>query len=98
MVELRECWAEPLARHERVRFHTSRKPGFAGGVATVELEGVDSEKLCAHLWEKHRIFTVAIKHADFQGLRISPSVYTQKSELERFVEAMEAVLRKGLTA
>jgi len=98
MIELREYWAEPLARHERVRFHTSRKPGFAGGVATVEIEGVDSEKLCTHLWERHLIFTVAIKHADFQGLRISPSVYTLKSELERFVEAMERVLREGLPA
>lgn len=96
MVELREYWAEPLARHERVRFHTSRKPGFAGGVATVEIEGVDSETLCSHLWERHKIFTVAIKHAQFQGLRISPSVYTLKSELDRFVDAMERVVRDGL--
>jgi selenocysteine lyase/cysteine desulfurase len=96
MVELREYWAEPLSRHERVRFHTSRKPGFAGGVATVEIVGVDSDALCTHLWEKHQIFTVAIKHADFEGLRISPSVYTLKSELDRFVAAMEGVVRDGL--
>lgn len=98
MIELREYWAEPLAGNERVRFHTSRKPGFAGGVVTVELEGIDSEKLCSYLWEKHKIFTVAIKHADFEGLRISPSVYTLKSELDRFVDAMERVLKDGLPA
>src|SRR5262245_39572215 len=44
LIELRETWAEPLARHERVRFHTSRKPGFACGLALVEIEGVDGEK------------------------------------------------------
>ncbi len=96
LIELREAWAEPLARHERVRFHTSRKPGFACGLALVELEGIDSEKLAAHLWDKHKIFVVAIKHAEFQGIRVSPSVYTLKSELARFVEAMESVIRAGL--
>jgi selenocysteine lyase/cysteine desulfurase len=98
MVELREAWAEPLSKHERVRFHTSRKPGFAGGVALVEIEGVESDKLVGHLWEKHRIFTVGIQHDEFRGLRISPSVYTLKSELERFVDAMETVIRDGLPA
>lgn len=98
MIELREYWAEPLSHHERIRFHTSRKPGFAGGVATVEIDGVDSNKLCSHLWERHKIFTVGISHAQFQGLRISPSVYTLKSELDRFVDAMEDVVRNGLPA
>jgi len=98
LIELREFWAAPLAQHERVRFHTSRKPGFAAGIALVELEGLDSEKLSAWLWDKHKIFTVAIKHAEFQGLRVTPSVYTLKSELERFVDVMERVLRDGLPA
>jgi selenocysteine lyase/cysteine desulfurase len=98
MIELREYWAEPLARHERVRFHTSRKPGFAGGFALVEIEGVDPEKLTAHLWEKHKIFVVAIRHDEFRGIRVSPSVYTLKSELDRFVDAMEKVIRDGLPA
>ena len=98
LIELREHWAEPLARHERVRFHTSRKPGFACAFALVELEGIDSEKLTGWLWDKHKIFTVAIKHDEFQGIRISPSVYTLKSELDRFVEVMELALRDGLPA
>jgi len=98
LIELREHWAQPLAAHERVRFHTSRKPGFAGGIALVEIEGVDSEKLAAWLWDQHKIFVVAIKHAEFQGIRVSPSVYTLKSELDRFVGAMEIAVRDGLPA
>ena len=98
LVELREYWAEPLSRHERVRFHTSRKPGFACGIALVEIDGVDAEALAAHLWEKHKIFVVAIKQDEFQGIRVSPSVYTLPSEIERFVGAMERVVRDGLPA
>lgn len=96
LIELREFWAARLAQHERVRFHTSRQPGFACGIALVEIEGVDSEALTAHLWDKHKIFVVAIKHDEFQGIRVSPSVYTLKSELERFVAAMEKVIQDGL--
>jgi isopenicillin-N epimerase len=95
---LREYWAEPLARHDRVRFHTSRKPGLACAIATVEIDGIDSNELARWLWEAHKIFVVGIKHADFQGIRVSPSVYTLEPELDRFVDAMEHVIRDGLPA
>jgi len=92
LIELRECWAEPLARHERFRFHTSRKPGFACGIATVELQGVESNELAEWLWKEHKIFVVGIQHEDFTGIRVSPSVYTTRAELQRFVAAMEQAL------
>ena len=64
----------------------------------VEIEGVDTTKLRDSLWERHHILTVAINHAQFTGLRISPSVYSTMEEVDRFVEAMEDVLRNGLPA
>jgi len=97
-VYLRDFWARRLAQSPRVKLHTSLKPGRATGVALVEIEGVDPVKLHEHLWNKQRIFTVAILHKQFQGLRISPTVYTRLSELERFCEAMEKVAREGLPA
>ena len=57
---------------------------------------MDSVALTDHLWTKHRIITTAIKHEEFEGLRISPSVYTTLSELDRFCDAVEEVLRHGL--
>ncbi len=81
-----------------MRLHTSLEPGFACGIATVQIEGLDSEQLAAHLWDRHRILTVAIQHPEFEGIRVSPSVYTTVEEIDRFVEAMEEVLRKGLPA
>jgi selenocysteine lyase/cysteine desulfurase len=33
---------------------------------------------------------------EFQGLRITPSVYTTLGEIDFFCEAMEGVLEKGL--
>ena len=36
------------------------------------------------------------EHPEFEGIRVSPSVYSTLEEVDRFAEAMEAVLRNGL--
>ena len=98
LVYLRDYWANPLLELDNVRLHTSQKPGFACGIANVQIQGVDSSKLISHLWDRHRIISVAIKHAEFEGIRVSPSVYTRPEELDRFVDAMTRVARHGLPA
>jgi len=96
LVYLRNYWAERLLRHDRVRLHTSMEPGSACGIATVEIDGIEPAALVAHLWDRHRIIATAINHAEFRGVRVSPSVYTMLPELDRFVDAMETVVRRGL--
>jgi len=95
---LRDYWAKRLLEHDRVRLHTSLKPGMACGIATVQVEGVDSGALNNWLWEKRHILATPIKHADFEGIRVSPSVYTTLPELDRFCDAVERVIRRGLPA
>ncbi|UCF67793.1 MAG: hypothetical protein JSV80_00390, partial [Acidobacteriota bacterium] len=82
---------------DRVRLHTSLKPGLACGLATVEIEGIDSGELAEHLWKEHRIITTAIKHEQFQGLRVSPNVYTTLEELDRFCDAVRDVIATGVS-
>ncbi len=96
MIYLRDRWARPLLAHDRVRLHTSLKPGFACGLATVQVMGVDPGALANHLWQRHRIIVSAIKHAEFEGIRVTPNVYTTLGEIDRFVEAMEEVIRRGM--
>jgi selenocysteine lyase/cysteine desulfurase len=98
LVHLRNRWAERLLEHDRVRLHTSLKPGFACGIANVEVVGVDPGALATHLWRDHRIIVVPIKHEEFQGIRVSPSVYTTPEELDRFAGAVERVVARGLPA
>ncbi len=93
---LRDAWAKRLLAHHRVRLHTSLKPQFACGVATVQIEGIDSSRLMNWLWETHKILVTAIKHDEFEGIRITPSVYTTMNEIERFCDAMEWVIDHGL--
>jgi selenocysteine lyase/cysteine desulfurase len=98
LVHLRDYWARPLLEHDRVRLHTSLAPGYACGIANVEIDGIDPGELNGWLWREHRIRTTPINHDEFRGLRVSPSVYTTHEELDRFVDAMERVVRNGLPA
>lgn len=98
LIYLRNRWAERLLEHDRVQLHTSLKPGFACGIATVQIEGIPSGQLSDWLWNRHRILTVGIGHAQFEGIRISPSVYSTLEEIDRFSEAMEYALEHGIDA
>jgi selenocysteine lyase/cysteine desulfurase len=96
LIYLRDYWAKELRRHERVRLHTSLKPGYACGIANVEIRGVDPGDLFSWLWNEHQIRTTPIVHDEFRGIRVSPSVYTTPEELDRFVDAMTTVADGGL--
>jgi selenocysteine lyase/cysteine desulfurase len=98
LIYLRDYWARRLLEQDRVVLHTSLEPGFACGIATVEIEGVEPGPLATWLFQEHRIIVTPIVHDEFQGIRVSPSVYTTPEELDRFVEAMERVARHGLPA
>lgn len=93
---LRNYWSRRLLNHDRIRFHTSLKPQFACAMAVVQIVGLDPAKLSQWLWKEHRIMTAPIKHDEFEGIRVSPNVYTTLSELDRFGAALESVMRTGL--
>ncbi len=92
LVHLRDRWAKRLAGHPKIRLHTSLKPGMACGLATVEVVGEEPAALADHLWQRHRILVTPIVHPEFRGLRVTPSVYTTREEIDRFAEAVETVL------
>jgi selenocysteine lyase/cysteine desulfurase len=94
---LRDYWATPLLKQDaRVKVLTPLGADVGGAIALVSVDGLDPAKLSSWLYDKHRIITTVIMHAEFSGLRITPSVYTQRQELDRFVEAMSGALKRGI--
>lgn len=98
MYYLREIWTSRLAQNPRVHFNTNLDRRHSIGIANVRIDGLDTAKLHTHLWKQHRIWTVGIDHPELQGLRITPNVQTTLEELERFCEAVEEAMEKGLPA
>jgi len=93
---LRDRWMKRLDGQKGVTIHTSYDPKQSCALANVGIAGVDPVDLTSHLWTKRRIIVVAIKHDEFQGIRVTPNVYTTLEEVDTFARAMEEVIEKGL--
>jgi len=89
-------WAKRLEGQKGVRLLTSYDPQQSCGLANVSIAGIDSGKLGSHLFSQYRIIVTPIKHAEFEGLRVTPNVYTTLREVDTFSEAIERVIQKGL--
>ena len=87
-------WARRLENHPRVRIHTSFDPRQSCGLTLFQVDGVDSGRLSGYLMENYRIITTAIKHPEFEGVRVTPNVYTTLREIDLFAEAVERFLAK----
>ena len=95
---LRDRFLRRLAESPRVRVHTSFDPAMSCGIGNLQVEGIDSTALGKHLFDTRRIIVVPIKHEEFEGLRVTPCVYTTTDEVDLFAEAIEQVIAKGLPA
>ena len=96
LINLRDRWAKRLLKNDRIKLHTSLKPGKGCAIATVQIEGIDTSDVSKHLWDKYKIFVVAIKHPEFEGCRITPHIYTTTEEIDRFSDAMEHIVKHGI--
>ena len=93
---LRDYWAEPVSRLRGARFNTSLHPEHSCGIANVGLEGQATSAVYSHLLRQDKIVTAAINHASFNGLRVTPHVYTTLGELDRFIRAMTRIDQHGI--
>ncbi len=93
---LTNYWANQVRDLPKVRFNTALDGVQSCAISNVQIEGVDTGALQSHLMGKHKIYTVTIKHDEFEGLRVTPNVYTTLKELDRFASVMTDVAKKGL--
>jgi selenocysteine lyase/cysteine desulfurase len=94
---LRDRWMDGLEGRKGIRIFTSRDPSMACGLGLVSLEGAEPPKLAEHLWKRRRIIVTPIVHPEFQGLRVTPNVYTTLGEVDVFVEEMRRAAERGLS-
>ncbi len=95
---LSRYWMNRLKDVPKIRFNTSFDPKQSCAIANVQIEGTNPDTVVKYLFDKHHIFTTPIVHEEFQGIRITPNVYTTLNELNYFCEQMELIARKGLPA
>jgi isopenicillin-N epimerase len=90
---LRNRWAERLLKNPRIVLHTPLDPQLSCAIGTVQIKGVPTGDVGSRLWNDHRIFATPIVHAEYEGLRVTPNVYTTIDEIDRFADAMEKIAK-----
>jgi selenocysteine lyase/cysteine desulfurase len=93
---LRDRWAKRLARNPKAHIHTSFDPAQSCAIANVQINGVPTGKVVTRLWDRWRIIATPIVHAEFEGVRVTPNVYTTLEEVDTFASAMEEIAAKGV--
>jgi selenocysteine lyase/cysteine desulfurase len=94
---LRDRWAKRLTQESsRVSILTPLDDTHSCGLAMMHVEGVPTPKLQQWLWARHRVMTTAIMHEEFNGLRITPSIYTTPAEIDLFSDLVLRAIRNGV--
>ena len=93
---LRDRWATRLSRQPKFRIHTSLDPAQSCAIANVQIVGIPTPKIVSRLWDRWRIIATPIIHEEFEGLRVTPNVYTTLEEIDTFATAMETIAAKGV--
>jgi isopenicillin-N epimerase len=93
---LRRRWSDRLRRLPQVKILNSDDPEQSCAIGFVSVNGFNPGKLVDYLWGKHRIWTTpVVTPGEYEGLRITPNVYTTIEEIDTFADAMEKVIKMG---
>ena len=71
-------------------------PNESGAIGVLAIDGMDMGKLGAWLLDKHHIVTTPMVTDEFQGIRITPSIYTTVEEVDLFADRVTRAIRNGM--
>jgi isopenicillin-N epimerase len=91
---LKERWAKRLQQVPGITLATNLAPTHSCALATVGIQGIEPGKISSQLWSSYRIIVTPISHPEFNGVRVTPNVYTTLDEIDLFADAMERMARK----
>ncbi len=86
---LQRYWSDKLRNVKNVIVNTPLDIDRSCGIGNVGLTNMSPSKMEDLLFQKYKIFTVAIDYANVKGCRISPNIFTTTKELDSFVEAVK---------
>ena len=90
---LKNYWADKAKDLPGVVLNTPASREQSRGIAKVAVQGKSPADVAGYLYDKHRIFTVAIQTPDVAGIRVTPHLYTTLGDLDKFVQALGELSR-----
>jgi selenocysteine lyase/cysteine desulfurase len=89
---LKNRWADRLSQLPGARLTVGLDPSHSGAFGTIHFDTIEPGKLVDALLAKYNIFTTPITGPGFNGIRVSANVYTSTEEIDRFCDAVAAVV------
>lgn len=81
------------------RFYTIDDAESSIGLCTIEVPGVDADRLQRRLRTRHAVLVQSMagnaRAPEIRGIRVAPNVFTTLTELDRFVVALSAAVREA---
>lgn len=87
---LQQYWTSRVRGKPRILVNTPVDPARSCAIANVGIAGVTPADLASTLFEKYRVYTVAINRpeAGVVGVRVTPHLFTTTAELDVLVKAL----------
>jgi selenocysteine lyase/cysteine desulfurase len=92
---LKNRWGERLSKVPGAKVLVELGPEHSGAFATIHFETMEPGKLGEALMSKYNIFVTPIGGPGFNGIRVSSNVYTSTAEIDRFCDAVEAIVPRA---
>jgi selenocysteine lyase/cysteine desulfurase len=96
-------WANRLKTNPRIQIHSSLEPGQTWGLALVGIQGIEAGRIRTFLWDRYRIIVPSVARQelpgpqfDYQGVRVTPGIFTTLDEIDTFSKAMEELLKSAI--
>jgi selenocysteine lyase/cysteine desulfurase len=86
---LQQYWTSRVRGTPGLVLNTPTDPKRSAAIANVGVTKMLPGDLAKVLFDKYKIFTVAINNAGARGVRVTPQVYTSTAELDTFVKALK---------
>jgi selenocysteine lyase/cysteine desulfurase len=84
-------WAEKVATLPHLTLNMPLEQERSCALGNVAAKGMTPVQLSDFLYDKHRIFTVAIDMPTVKGVRITPHLYTTLADLDKLVAALKSL-------
>ena len=92
---LKNYWATRVKDIPKVKINTSLKDEYSCAICGVSIDGMTPGELDSALFNTYKIHTVGIVWENISCVRITPHVYTRLQDLDKLVNAIEALAKKS---
>lgn len=92
---LSQYWLEQVSDLTAIQHHTPHEPHRSCAIRAISVEGFSAQKVVDHLMQHHQIFTVTRTIDKQEVVRITPHIFTSKSDLDRLVEGLRQLLESN---